>query len=76
MKTCVMLLDKEFWEWYSMSGMYGKTDADGDDNNYTVNICRTNQAFQNFAKIVESTIFSAQEGYLNTIMAATTNKEE
>lgn len=55
MKTCVMLLDREFWEWYSVSGMYAQTD--GVPNN-----ARTNQAFQNFAKIVESTVFSAQEG--------------
>ena len=27
MKSCVMLLDKEFWEWYSVSGMYAQTDG-------------------------------------------------
>ena len=69
MKTCVMLLDREFWEWYSVSGMYSRTDG-------VPNYARTNQAFQNFARIIESTIFSAQEGYLNTIMAGATNKED
>eukprot|EP00892_Ulva_mutabilis_P006328 jgi/Ulvmu1/4067/UM019_0045.1 len=69
MKTCVMIIDKEFWEWYSCSGMYSRIDG-------VPNYFRTHQAFQNLAKQIEETIFAAQEGYLNTIMAGSSKKDD